>query len=531
MAALAVNLRSGLGLVADLVVVIVATALALARLGFGVIVLRRVLWSWPALFAATLIGSFLFVLIALTLLDAGGRVGLVVAGAIILLSAALGGAVALVTRRTSDMTKGRRAASRALFVGIAAACPAVAVWVWTPRTDPYVALRPPWPGVAVTPLDAEDPSRKGRHAVGFLTYGSGTDRRRPEYGRDVSLRTETVDVSPLLKSLGGIQAALRRWYWGFGPDRFPLNGRVWYPEAGGPFPLVLIVHGSHQMEDYSDGGYAYLGQTLASRGFIVVSIDENFLNRSWSGDVTGTMSTRAVLLLQHLALWRRWNGTPGHRFQGRVDLERIALIGHSRGGQAVALAAALNRLPCLPEDCTARFDFHFSIQALVALAPIDDSYEPANDPVPIENVSYLVLHGSHDGDVPTFEGLRPFKRAEFTDGRDRFKAAVYVYRANHGQFNTAWGDDVGPPFERFTLQRSLLSGEEQRRVAQVFVGGFLEAVLNGRHEYRAMFGDARVAAAWLPRTTYITQVADAGFKTVSDFTRGIDLTRGALAGS
>ena len=42
----------------------------------------------------------------------------------------------------------------------------------------------------------------------------------------------------------------------------------------------MIVHGNHLMTDYSDPGYEYLGNLLASRGYIVVSVDENFLNGS-----------------------------------------------------------------------------------------------------------------------------------------------------------------------------------------------------------------------------------------------------------
>ena len=48
----------------------------------------------------------------------------------------------------------------------------------------------------------------------------------------------------------------------------------------GTFPLVLIVHGNHLMNDYSDPGYEYLGRSLASKGYIFVSVDENFLNFS-----------------------------------------------------------------------------------------------------------------------------------------------------------------------------------------------------------------------------------------------------------
>ena len=532
-AGMASYLRSGLGTLVDVVAIVAATVLAFAVLGLIVIAVRLVLRAWPAWLVAALLGSFVCLLLVLSAFDAGGRVGVLVAGSITLLCAALGGAMALVARRGSGMTRALRASSWGLFVVIAAGWIALAAWVWSPGVDPYVALQPPWPAPAIASLQAPDPSRVGPHVVRSLTYGSGTDLHRGKFGRDASLLTTPVDASPLLlKGLGGFKAAIRRWYWGFGPEAFPLNGHVWHPEGAGPFPLVVIVHGNHRMEAHSDPGYAYLGEVLASRGFIVASVDEDFLNHSWSGDLGGDVAARGFLLLRHLAVWRAWNDTPGHPFHRRVDMDRIALIGHSRGGEAVAHAAAFNRLPCFPDDCTVPFAFGFSIRALIALAPIDGGYEPANQPVPIENVSYLVLHGSHDGDVPTFEGIRPFKRAKFTEGRDRFKAAVYVYRANHSQFNTVWGsDDVGPPFGSFTIQQSLLTGEEQRRVALVFIGGFLEATLNGRHEYRPMFRDARTVAAWLPKTRYVTQFEDSSFKVVSDFTSGIDLTRGTLAGA
>ena len=71
----------------------------------------------------------------------------------------------------------------------------------------------------------------------------------------------------------------------------------------------------------------------------------------------------------------------------------------------------------------------------------------------------------------------------------------------------------------------MLTGAEQRRVAEVFIGGFLEATLNGRREYLPMFRDVRTAAAWLPRTIYFSQFEDSTYRTVSDFDAGIDLTR------
>ena len=529
---LARSLGTGLGIAVDVMGVAVLTVAALDLLGLAVIFVRLVLNAWPRLFTAALVASFVFLLVVFAGLDAGGRVGLVVSGAIVLLGAALGGALALVLRRPAESPRGHRRARWVIFAVVVVGTIAVAAWVWTPAVDPYVAGETPAPGQAVSPLRAEDPSQRGRYPVRSLTYGSGSDRRRPEYGAGVAFRTPPVDVSRWFTIAPRFKATVRRWYWGFGPDAFPLNARVWYPEGDGPFPLAVVVHGNHRMEEPSELGYAYLGELLASRGFILASIDENFFNRSWSGDLGGEMGARAYLLLRHLAAWRTWNETPGHPFHRRVDMERIALMGHSRGGEVVALAAALNRLPCRPDDCATHFDFRFPIQALVAMAPIDEASQLASQPAPIEDVSYLVLHGSHDGDVTSFEGLRAFKRAKLTDGRDRFKAAVYVYRANHGQFNTRWtDDDVGPPFEPFAVRRSLLSPEEQRRVAQVFIGGFLEATLNGRREYRPMFRDARAAGAWLPRTAYFTQVEDATFKVVGDFAHGVDVTRGTLAGT
>lgn len=529
-AAAAPQLRLGLGTAVDLLVSVILGALAIAVAAAALLAIRLVLRRWSALFTTGLLGPLVFVSVLINAFDVSPGVSLLLGGTLVLLSASLGAAVALVVRPTSD-PGGRRVAGWCLLVATLAVGTILATWVWTPGVDPHVALQEPRNVPVASPLPAVDPSAKGSHVVRSLSYGSGTDRRRPEYGRQVTLRTDPVNASALLENLSGVKAKARAWYWGFGADALPINGRVWYPEGEGPFPLVLVVHGNHRMEDYSDPGYAYLGEALASRGFIVASVDENFLNRSWTGDVGGETAVRGLLLLQHLATWRRWNDTSGHPFHRRVDMERIALIGHSRGGEAVAHAAALNQLPCLPGDCTTRRDFRFSIQALVALAPTDGGDRPSHQAVPIENVSYLVLHGTHDGDVPDFEGLRSFTRARFTDGRYRFKAAVHVYRANHAQFNTGWGDDdVGFPFGRLVLRASLLAGEEQRRIARVFVGGFLEATLNGRREYVPMFRDARTVSAWLPRTLYLTQFEDSTYRAVTDSSPALDLTRGALPG-
>ncbi|MBX6362694.1 MAG: MFS transporter [Gemmatimonadetes bacterium] len=375
-------------------------------------------------------------------------------------------------------------------------------------------------------LDAPDPGQPGPYRVRYLTYGSGTDKRRAAYRDSVAFRTKSVDASKLVDL--GESAKSRNKYWGFTPKAFPLNARVWYPDGPGPFPLVLIVHGNHDMKKFSDPGYAYLGELLASRGFIVASIDENFLN----GRIRGENDARAWLLLKHLEAWRGFVADEKNPFYRKADLDRVALIGHSRGGEAVGHAAAFNRLPRYPDDATLTFDFGFGIRGVVAIAPVDGQYTPADRLEPdVKNVDYLVFHGSHDGDVSSFMGLRQYQRVRFDDGRPHFKAAVYVYRANHGQWNTTWGNkDDGPRSSRILDLRGLLPPEEQRRFAKVYIGAFLEATLHDDRRYLPLFRDHRVAGGWLPKTMYITRFQESGYRALADFDEDVDVTTGTAPG-
>ena len=377
-------------------------------------------------------------------------------------------------------------------------------------------------------ISAPNPAERGAERVKFLYYGSGTDRNRAEYRDSVTIRTRSVNATPFLR--GGEPSRLKaRWaYWGFDEKHLPLNARVWYPDGRGPFPLVLVVHGNHDMKKFSDPGYAYLGEHLASRGFILVSVDENFLN----GDLRNENGARGWMLLQHLTLWRRWAADTASPFYGKVDLARIALMGHSRGGEAVSIAAAFNRLTRYPDDARVTFDFGFGIKSVVALAPVDGDrqYKPEGKGTPLENVNYLVLHGTHDSDVQTFMGLRQYQRVRFTDGGEWFKAALYVYRANHGQFNTTWGSsDVGD--SGWLLARDLLlSGDDQRKVATVFITGFLEATLRARREYLPMFRDHRAVGPWLPRTIYLSRFEAPTARILADYEDDIDVTTASAAG-
>ena len=390
--------------------------------------------------------------------------------------------------------------------------------------EKLVSWRPPADTMPAT-LSAASPSQNGPHSVKRLFYGAGTDIRRPEYGSSVRIKTRTVDASAFLKDSKGWQRWTRTKYWGFDAGELPLNGRVWYPDGPGPFPLALIVHGNHNMVEFSDPGYAYLGELLASRGFIVASVDENFLNDGLFDDALKPEAVRGWLLLEHLKLWREWNQTAGNPFHHMVDLSHIALMGHSRGGEAAATAAAFNRMRFYPDDANIRFDYQFAIKAVVAIAPADGQYKPAGQHRWLEDVSYLTLQGAHDADVSSFRGSRQWDHVRYTQPGPWFKAEIYAYRANHGQFNTVWGrTDTERPVSWLLNLKPLMPGEEQRRISKTYIAAFLEVTLRDRREYLPLFQDWRAARLWLPETLYVNRYQDASYVPLASFDEDADVT-------
>ena len=381
-------------------------------------------------------------------------------------------------------------------------------------------------------LDISPPGEPGAFQVEYLTYGSGKDRHRQIFGEEADLITQPVDGSVFLDSWKGFSGKMRTWYFGFGKDSLPLNAQVWYPNGEGPFPLVLIVHGNHSAHDYSDPGYEYLGQLLASKGYILVSVDENFLNGAYFDipkGLRGENNARGWLLLKHLEVWQEWNGLEDNPFCGKVDMDRIALIGHSRGGESVAHAALFNRLPYYPDDANEIFDFNFNIRSVIAIAPCDGQYMPGRMRTPLTDVNYLVLQGSHDADVSSYQGMRPFNRLTFSEGFDGFAAGLYIWGANHGQFNSSWGrTDFSSPQINFYNLGQLMSQENQQIISKTYIGAFLDATLLGKEELRPMFTDYRYARNWLPETVYLSQYRQSGTHPICTFSEDLDLTTASL---
>lgn len=386
------------------------------------------------------------------------------------------------------------------------------------------------------PIQAPNPALPGKYKVAFLTYGSGKDKHRTIYGKDARIKTPSVDGSILLKSWDGISGKLRTQYFGFDKTQLPLNAMVWYPENfQGQAPLVLIVHGNHLAQDWSEKGYDYLGKLLASKGYIVASVDENFLNTSFTDinqkgfkDENGA---RGWLMLKHLQLWRNWNKDPSNPFFNKINMDQIALIGHSRGGEAMSHAALFNKLPYFPDNANEVFDFNFNIKAYVAIAPVDGQYQPASILAPLEDINYFVIQGVHDMDMQSYGGLATYKRIQYSPNYKGFKAGLYVHQANHGQFNTSWGryDSSSPYVNQFNMT-NLMPENEQQQIAKVYISAFLDVNLKGEMVYKPLFVDYRYGRQWLPKHLYFNQFEDSETTFIARYEEDLNLSTATLQG-
>ena len=395
--------------------------------------------------------------------------------------------------------------------------------------DPYKITFEQAPAPLLSEKGLGNPGEKGAYPTVYFTYGSGTDKQRNEFRDGIKYKTPTVDASLLLPEWKGDKTKWRQRYWGFGVKNFPLNGRVWMPEGDGKFPIVLIVHGNHGMEEYSDPGYAYLGELLSSRGFIAVSIDENFANGTWSGDFMGKeMPARAWLLLKHLEQWATWANDPTHGLYQKADLNNVVLAGHSRGGEAAPIAAQFNKLSHFPDNANEKFDFHFGIKGVIAIAPTDKRYDRR---IKLQDINYLTLQGSYDSDEASFFGFRQYQRIAFNDSAFHFKAGLYLHKANHGQFNSVWGRyDGGAPGKYLLNVAPMMSLADQQQIAKVYIGAFAESVLHGKKEYNAIFMNAACAKDWLPAQILLNTYKDSRTKSLVTYEEDIDVTTGALPG-
>lgn len=294
----------------------------------------------------------------------------------------------------------------------------------------------------------------------------------------------------------------------------------------GPFPLIMMMHGRHltcydpanpggtpgdgsfgggfaewpcgpnRIPIPSYDGYGYLGERLASHGFIVVSVSANAVNVFDNQTLDFGNTSRADVFSEHLALWAQWNergGDPfGGRFMGAVDLDQIGMMGHSRGGEAVAKWITLDQADGEP-------DF---IDAALLIAPANfERFE-------VGNVPLAVVLPYCDGDIFDLAGAMFVDDARDAIPNDSApKYAFLMGGSNHNFYNTIWtpsefeagtADDfsaleevVGPDAYCGMRSSERLSEAEQRESLLGYALAFFRVHLRGETEFEEVLaGDA-----------------------------------------
>jgi hypothetical protein len=275
--------------------------------------------------------------------------------------------------------------------------------------------------------------------------------------------------------------------------RYPATSAgVGTPVAPGAHPIFIIEHGNHSScntagfdcsgaydtihtgcpsRKQNHMGYMGLLDRLASHGIIAISIDAYDL----TGCVPQLIPERSDLILKHLELWSHMNNTTtftsypdffAGRFASHVDLSKISVSGHSRGGEASVGAYMRNSLLATP----------FNIGSVSSIAPVDGQFYVLPD------VPYFVILPAADGDVFSLSGMRIYDRAgsalATVDGTT--KSGIDVYGASHNFFNTVWaadGDDGAAGRDDF------ITAADQQRIGEAYLLAFARIQLNNEVVY------------------------------------------------
>ena len=175
-----------------------------------------------------------------------------------------------------------------------------------------------------------------------------------------------------------------------------------------------------------------------------------------------------------------------------MEMQRVGLMGHSRGGEGVTDYIRFNR-----QRPSGRI---YNVQAVMSLAPIDSQKQ-----VPI-GTNFGVVLPACDGDVSTLAGANAYERSKYpSTGTDAFaKVQWYVQGANHNYFNTIWTGDDGASYSGTGTGADLACGEDkpnsirlfpsdQRKVGLGLMAGFLRNYLGMETPVRAAHDRRRAA--------------------------------------
>ena len=284
---------------------------------------------------------------------------------------------------------------------------------------------------------------------------------------------------------------------------------VYMPDTTvGTHPVVIFLHGRHYTCYGADGiqstwpcsvdnlpipsheGYSLAASALASHGYVVISLSANGIfpiEAAGALSIGGTL--RGHLILAHLDLLAEANA--GNRAElaflaGRLDLQNIGLMGHSRGGEGIARAITLNRL----------FNKGYGIQGALFLG------STAREGIAIPDTHTAVVLPFLDGDVHdlTGQGFSDLSHYAFDD--NVLRSVVLMLGGNHNYFNPVWspgfpgGLDDAAMWDEVPVTR--LTQPEQELLGSFYIAGFFRLTLGAEQHYLPLFDGSLVTVPVLP---------------------------------
>ncbi|MFS2050619.1 hypothetical protein ACEN9J_11735 [Variovorax sp. Varisp41] len=314
----------------------------------------------------------------------------------------------------------------------------------------------------------------------------------------------------------------------------PLRGTVRYPmaQAGAPgaskvqpsaaggHPVVVFLHGMHDASDLNNAkGYDYLQKGLAENGYVAFSIDAgkiNGLNNINASDA-GALA-RGQLLMTTLDLLRAGNATgvfngvelPG--LKGKLDLDRVGIVGHSRGAEAVAYAVELNkqRVGISYQDVeTARRSREAVVQAEAerdkARKRVDAATAVASDLDVKLFLAKAMLQAAQSQSPPAPASLIDF----LTQSMQKLLSETTQARARLAAEQAAL-EEVSAKYRNVNSFSRMINSESEKWLGQVTSpealrqsGVVLPSATEAPHRIRAVFSLAPINARQLSRVTHV----------------------------
>jgi predicted dienelactone hydrolase len=261
-------------------------------------------------------------------------------------------------------------------------------------------------------------------------------------------------------------------------------------EGGAPYPFVIISHG------YPGNRFllSHLGENLASKGYVVASIDHTDSTYSDQGAFGSTLVNRPLDQKFVLNEMERMSADP-HFLNGMVDASNTAIIGYSMGGYGAVISAGAGVTQAsteyewgAPEGTLAvnlaGSESHEAlvddrVKAVVAIAPwgMNRGFWDEAGLAGIEKPVFFIA-GSAD-DVSIYDDIR--KIFEGSINADRY--LLTFENANHNAAAPmpapaeAWTASGGEPFGHYS--DPVWDTVRMNNIAQHFITAFLGLHLKG----------------------------------------------------